>query len=291
MGEHDHIKQYTNPPEFMTEKNSFKQYRRDVQRWIRCTSVDKRRQGDIILLNIPPTHPLKERLENEIGDEVIDNEDGVKLILDTLESIYGSDQVMESYLLFRDLELKQRQVGQDILDYLSEWETCYIRAKDKGIELQENVKAFKLLMTANLDELDMKLVLSEVDMKSEEGKKKLYNQTKVAIRKYHSAGSLQSHKLASKALFSESQLSQIEEVFVTKGWTRPDEGWKKNKKRRFDEDSLNRQKKDNGTDKDGNWRKCYKCVRECVHGKKKCDCACSQHLLPTCPKLRAEKEN
>ena len=166
-------KQYTKPPDFMTEKGNFKQYKRDVQRWTRCTSVAKKHQGDVILLNVPPTHPLKERLENEVGEAVVDNEQGVQLILDTLESIYGSDQVMESYLLFRDLEVKQRQVGQDILEYVSEWETCYLRAKDKGIELQENVKAFKLLMTANLDEMDMKLVLSEVDMKSEEGKKKV----------------------------------------------------------------------------------------------------------------------
>ena len=169
---------------------------------MRCTSIDKKLLGDIILLNIPANHPLKERLENEVGEEIIDNEDGVDLILDAVEAVYGSDEVLESYLLFRQLELKQRMVGQDIIEYLSEWETLYLKAKDKGITLDENVKAFKLLMTTNLEELDLKLVLSEVDMKSEEGKKKLYDQTKLAIRKYQSAGLSQSHSSSQKVLFS-----------------------------------------------------------------------------------------
>ena len=84
--------------------------------------------GDIIILNIPANHPMKERLENEVGEQVIDNEDGVKLILEALDSVYGSDEVLESYLLFRQLELKQRLVGQDVVEYLSEWESLYLKA-------------------------------------------------------------------------------------------------------------------------------------------------------------------
>ena len=59
-------------------------------------------------------------------------------------------------------------------------------------------------MTTNLEELDLKLVLSKLDMKSEEGKKKLYDQTKLAICKYHSAESLQSYSSSQKVLFSQS---------------------------------------------------------------------------------------
>ena len=212
---------YLRPPEFINDKLKFKQYKRDLERWVRCTSVEKKRQGDLILLNIPSTNKLKERLEQEVGERVIDNEDGVKLILDLLETIYGSDEVLECYLRFRDLETKQRQVGQDVLDYVGEWEVAYGRAKDRGVELDKKCKAFKLLMTTNLEELDMKLVLSELDMKSEEGKKTLFAQVKTAIRKYHRAGSLTSYRTMEKTLFSEAQLPQLEEVFIAKGWTKP----------------------------------------------------------------------
>ena len=55
---------YTKPPNFITDRTSFRQYKRDVERWVRCTSIDKKLLGDIILLNIPSNHLLKERLEN-----------------------------------------------------------------------------------------------------------------------------------------------------------------------------------------------------------------------------------
>ena len=196
--------EYTKPPEFLVDKSNFKQYKRDLERWLRCTTVEKKKQGDVILLNIPASHKLKERLEMEVGDSVIDNAEGAKLILTTLESIYGDDEVLECYLRFRELELKQRTVGQDILEYISEWETVYGRAKDRGVTLEEKCKALKLLMTACLDELDMKLVLSEIDMKTDEGKKKLYEQVKTAMRKYHGAGALNSHKNTAETLFNDT---------------------------------------------------------------------------------------
>ena len=248
---------------------------------MRCTSVEKKRQGDLILLNIPSTNKLKERLEQEVGERVIDNEDGVKLILDLLETIYGSDEVLECYLRFRDLETKQRQVGPDVLDYVGEWEVAYGCAKDRGVELDEKCKAFKLLMTTNLEELDMKLVLSELDMKSEEGKKTLFAQVKTAIRKYHGAGSLTSYRSMEKTLFSEAQLPQLEEVFIAKGWTKPGAS-KKSKPR--DEKSDNPEKRRKA---DMKWRKCFRCVKDCSHGDKKCDCPCSSHLISNCPKSSA----
>ena len=270
---------YTKPPEFLSEKVTLPQYKKDLARWKRCTSVPVARQGDVVLLSIPSSHPLKERLENEIGDTVAESNDGVKIILDKLEEILGKDEVLEAYIAFKELELKQRLVGQDVIEYVTEWDTLYLRAKSKGIELHETVKSFKLLMTCNLDEMDLKLVLSEVDISSEDGKKKLYDQMKLAIRKFHSAGSLQSHKSASKVLFTDSQMSQIEEVFVANGWTKPEEAAKR-KKDVKDGNAKRKVKRENGYDKDGNWRKCFKCVKECSHDKKKCDCSCSKHHLP-----------
>ena len=246
-------REYTIPPEFITEKGSFRQYKRDLERWARCTSVPKKNQADIILLHIPKHHPMKERLDDEIGTEIVDNERGMELLIKTLETIYGADEVLESYFRFRDLELKQRSVGQDILEYISEWESLYLRAKDKGVTLQENVKAFKLLMSTNLDEIDMKLVLSEMDMKSEAGKKILFDQAKTAIRKYNAAGTLQTHKATSKTLFSDLQMSKIEETFISKGWTRPDDAAKRSKKRKPEENDAKKTKREIGFDKDGNW--------------------------------------
>ena len=89
-----------------------------------------------------------------------------------------------------------------------------------------------------------------------------------------------------KVLFSQSQLTQIEEVFITKGWTKP----KEKTEGKDDGDSPKKRRREKGYDKDGNWRKCFRCVSSCTHEKKKCDCLCSKHLLSMCPKSKKDGE-
>ena len=86
--------EFLRPPTFLSDKSKFKQYKRDLQRWIRCTDVEKKRQGDIILMNIPESNPLKEALDQAVGDKVVNNGNGATLILDELEAMFGSDEVL-----------------------------------------------------------------------------------------------------------------------------------------------------------------------------------------------------
>ena len=180
--------QVARPPEFLKDKAQFKSYKRNLLRWDRLTNVEPKNRGDLVLLNIPESNKLKEMLEQEVGDQVQDNPDGVKLIIEALESLYGENEVLEGYLRFRDLEEKQRTVGQCVLEYVSEWETLYGYAKEHNIELEDRVKGFKLLMTCNLEDLDLKLVIAELDFKTVEGKKNVFAQVKAALRKHKAAG-------------------------------------------------------------------------------------------------------
>ena len=281
--------EYMKPPEFFRDKGSFKQYKKDLERWERCTSVPAENRGDVILLNIPPGHKLKEKLELEVGDKVKDASNGVQIILNALEAMYGTDEVLECYLRFRDLEQKQCSVGQDILEYTHEWETLYARAFEKGVTLNEMCKAFKLLDTANLEEIDKKLVLSDLDMKTKKGKETLFDQVKYAMRKYYNAGSLKPSGpgLNSKVLIgssAETQIDQLEAVLISRGWQKP-------KKRKWNEEkSSDGREMENGYGRDGSWKKCFKCRKDCTHDKQKCSCPCSSHLAPKCTQRGGDKK-
>ena len=80
--------EYMKPPEFFRDKGSFKQYEKDLERWERCTSVPAEQRGDVILLNIPSGHKLKEKLELEVGDKVKNAKNGVQIILEALDAMY-----------------------------------------------------------------------------------------------------------------------------------------------------------------------------------------------------------
>ena len=111
---------FMRPPEFLKDKAQFRQYKIEVKRWQRVTSVAKKDQGDIIMMSIPQGHKLKQGLELDCGEAVINDEEGVKKILDALELMYGDDQVMDSYLKWKQLEEKTRKISQDVLEYMAE---------------------------------------------------------------------------------------------------------------------------------------------------------------------------
>ena len=78
------------PPDLFVKKEDLALYERKLTRWSRKSGIALKDQGDIILMRPSITNPtLHDRLENEIGDLVSDNEEGVKLIVSTLKKWYG----------------------------------------------------------------------------------------------------------------------------------------------------------------------------------------------------------
>ena len=137
---------FIQPPTFPTAKEQYKSYLADLVRWQRCTSIPKERQADVIMINVPQTHRLKERLEQEIGAKPNEGLDAIKSVL---KSMYGEDDVFESFLAFKELEQKQRKTGQCIIEYTLEWECVYNKAKLNGALKEDQMKAFQYLATAN----------------------------------------------------------------------------------------------------------------------------------------------
>jgi len=137
--------EYSKPPEFVKSKATFKQWKLNISRWQLVTSTVKANQGVVIMMGIPQEHPLREQLELEVGEAVANNEDGVTLIVDAVEAIYGEDTQFESYGRYREFESLQRKVGQDVMEYLTEFKRVYGRVKEYGFNLDgmEKMLAFK----------------------------------------------------------------------------------------------------------------------------------------------------
>ena len=78
------------PPDFITCKEDYPSYKRRLERWSRSCGVAKEKQGDIILM-YAGKNQIADMLDREIGDTIVDNEEGVKTILDKLEGWYGKE--------------------------------------------------------------------------------------------------------------------------------------------------------------------------------------------------------
>ena len=185
----------------VSNKVTFKRWKVELERWREYCGIDPKDQADIILFHIPGNHMLKEKLETEMQGKTKDT-DGVDKLVKILESMFGEDELTETFLDFKLWISKTRATGQDILEYAIDWETLYNKIKQRGIEIPEVPRALMFLMTCNMEEITLNLVLSELDINSENGKKTLFDQSKAAVRKFHSLGKLNNQQ-ASTALLAE----------------------------------------------------------------------------------------
>ena len=122
-------------------------------------------------------------------------------------------------------EDKVRKEGQDLIEYINEWETLYNKLKSKGDTLSDRILAFKLIVSCNLDETEHKLVFREAKSKENDGK--VYENTKKAIKMFYNAGTLKTMK-ESKILASNGNDEKISDALAN---TLTAQGWKAPKTR------------------------------------------------------------
>ena len=76
------------PPAFVSEKKLFAEYKKDLKRWSRLTSLAKSVQAEMVVYRLEG-HPsrIKEKITTQLGDQLEENEDGIDLLLEFLAPI------------------------------------------------------------------------------------------------------------------------------------------------------------------------------------------------------------
>ena len=215
-------------------------------------------------------------LDHEIGDKLIENAEGVDLIIKTLENWYGKESSVDLYQSFIQWKEMKRGSGQDVLDFITKYEDAYNRLQNFGETISDKLRAMLLLESSDLSYLTHNLVLSTVNF-SDKSATDVYNSVKVSIRKYHASDEI--HKTPSVLVAkdeakedktnSDGKISkEIEAVMLEKGWKPPSKEKSKDKEERV-------------------W-KCKICLCKCLPKYKRCDCPCSHHRWYDCPDRKKE---
>ena len=85
-------------PEFISENKSLDRYEKDLKRWSRRTTLDKKKQAEWIVLHLEGhSSGIKEKIETQLGDELIDAEDGTEKLIEFIRTIYGTDHLADSF--------------------------------------------------------------------------------------------------------------------------------------------------------------------------------------------------
>ena len=224
---------------------------------------------------------IADMLDREIGDKIVDNEEGIKEILKKLDSWYGTESSVDLYQSFAKWKDLKRQQGQDVVEFITKYEDTYNRLHQAGEKISDRLKGMFLLESCGLPYLQHNLVLSSVNFSDKEAKD-TYDKVKESIRKYHASDEIHSTTKSTVLLATDQDSvnvdnipEEMERVLVSKGWKPPGAPPPSNNS------SNNSQEK--------KWWKCSICLCKCTPRWKKCDCPCSNHKWYNCPDRKKDK--
>jgi hypothetical protein len=281
------------PPSFISDTKTYEEYKQDLQRWSRITSVDKKLQAEVIVYSLDG-HPsqIKDKIVTKIGETLVGADDGIKKLIDFLDSVYGKDDMADIWDRYKAFSNNSRKPTEDLIDFLPNWEMLYQKLKTSGCEYTDTILGLKLLEDARLNDMDTKLVLTGVDYESAKANKNLQKQITNSLKKFtgRSIVSLGNKDNLAVAVKTEPTFfSEMEEVFIAKGWKPP---MKSRRRSRSVSPSRERHSnykgKKNRLGEDNKPLKCFIC--KCSHVAA-CNCPCVYHFADSCPDRRNRRDS
>ena len=272
------------PPSFVSDTKTYAEYKEDLKRWSRLTSLEKKQQADMVVYHLDG-HPsgVKEKIVTQISDKIIDKDNGIEQLITFLDGIYGKDDMADAWDRFKEFSSCTRKEGQSIAEFIANWDNCHHRLKKVNCEYTDTVLGFKLLEDAKLKEVETKLVLTGVNYEEVKTKRNLKEQVANSLKKFTGRAVVNSdHHSAVGVKEEPTWLADVEQVLLAQGWKPP----AKEGRRRSRSSSPPRREKarykgrKNILGRDGKPLKCYIC--KCDH-EDNCNCPCVYHLANACP--------
>ena len=139
------------PPTFISEKKSFDVYKKDLKRWSRLTTLDKKTQAEMVVYKLENhSSKIQEKINTQIGDKLEDNEHGIDELLKFLEGIYQKDSMADAWEKYISFEKFRCDEKTAIKQFIADWEDQYYKLKNVGCEYSDMILAFKILDSARL---------------------------------------------------------------------------------------------------------------------------------------------
>ena len=278
------------PPTFVSDKKSYAAYKADLKMWSRITSLEKKVQAEMVVycLEGDPSR-IKEKITTQLGEKLVNNEDGINELIKFLDTIYTKDDMADAWDKFGDFNSFTRKQTQSMGEFIADWENCYYKAKTVGCVYSDMILAFKLLKDSKVDEMETKLILTGVDYSKGKEKEDLLKQMSESLKKFKGR-SVISDEDKGVVKSEDTFISEMESVLLAKGWKPPN----KERRRSRSESPAKKNKnqsiykgKKNKLDANFLPLKCFIC--KCDH-KEKCNCPCVYHFADNCPNKKVKDD-
>ena len=115
------MSKFIEPPDFVSDKKSYAQYKRDLQLWTRICGIDKKAQAEIVVYRYEG-HPsnIKEKVYTQLDGQLAANEDGMSILINFLDGIYTKDDMADAWDKFSEFSSIQKKNEQSVSDFIAE---------------------------------------------------------------------------------------------------------------------------------------------------------------------------
>ena len=172
-------------PKYNPEKK-YEIFKSEIGLWAAVTDVPEEKQGACIILTLPDTDTcsIRSTVIERIDQAKINAKGGFKLLQTLLDELLGKDDLQDSVDEFDEFEDYHRTT-ETMREYIQKFDTNFNKLKNNGIDLPQEVLAFKLIRNAKISPEDKKLVMTGLNY---DDKTKLYGQAKSSLKKYCGEG-------------------------------------------------------------------------------------------------------
>ena len=164
----------------LTGSTHYELWKLQTQAWTVVTELSKEKQAVAVALNLPEDdkRKIKEKVFGELELDVLNSENGMGVLFEFLDKYLLEDELMNSWNKFEDFEKFERKPGQNMREYVADFDLKFRKLEKLHIKLPPEILAFKLLKNANLRKQERMIVLTGVIFAD---KMNMYKQTKHAL--------------------------------------------------------------------------------------------------------------
>ena len=146
-------------PPALSKSSSYETWVKELKIWQLFTDLPLTKQGPAIFLTL---EGKAREAVLELDVEKLSSQDGVKNVLEKLDSLYAQDKIQVAYEAYDNFEKFQREDGVSMKDFLIEFERRLSKTKSYGTVMSEDILAYRLLRSANLPESQQQLARATI---------------------------------------------------------------------------------------------------------------------------------
>ena len=146
-------------PPLLSDESVYENWKREIEIWQAFTDLAPKKQGPAIFLTLQGK-AREAALEIEIKD--LTDDQGVKKLIEKLDSLYLEDINQSAYAAYESFEMYRRPEDMNIKEFFNNFERLYNKLKVYQMELPDGVLAYRVLKSANLSEENEKLARATI---------------------------------------------------------------------------------------------------------------------------------